>query len=316
MSTDLTDLRTELTRTLTAIARESLQGKGFDVAEVIANSAAAAAANVGGPEALLSGRPGSWEAAALRQLLTGAMGDDPDYWDTLRTEPVTIRLNVAQLIESGDWHPGLVGLDDALARLCDAYDDRPDTDETADEMADQYSDEADALIARYESGYIAYAERFTAAVSAVATDLQLSHRPHGDRRRGSDIVVVAGRCRAQLAAVGRLARRRDLGTRPRGCPPPRCDHRRARGGSDMSRRAPVVQLVDPESTSTLRSSRSTDDKLTLAELCAELQISRSTFYDWRAKGRAPRCLRLPNGDLRIRREDLERWLESLADCSQ
>lgn len=84
----------------------------------------------------------------------------------------------------------------------------------------------------------------------------------------------------------------------------------------MSRRAPVVQLVDPESTSTLRSSRSTDDKLTLAELCAELQISRSTFYDWRAKGRAPRCLRLPNGDLRIRREDLERWLESLADCSQ
>lgn len=51
--------------------------------------------------------------------------------------------------------------------------------------------------------------------------------------------------------------------------------------------------------------------LTLADLCAELQISRSTFYDWRAKGRAPRCLKLPNGDLRIRRTDLDRWLSRL-----
>ncbi|MER7505944.1 helix-turn-helix domain-containing protein [Nonomuraea pusilla] len=53
--------------------------------------------------------------------------------------------------------------------------------------------------------------------------------------------------------------------------------------------------------------------LTLAELCAELQISRSTFYDWRAKGRSPRCLKLPNGDLRIRRADLDRWLSALEE---
>ena len=57
------------------------------------------------------------------------------------------------------------------------------------------------------------------------------------------------------------------------------------------------------------------DKLTLAQLCEELQISRSTFYDWRAKGRAPRCIRLPNGDLRIRRADLDRWLDRLQDAS-
>ncbi|GAT67813.1 excisionase [Planomonospora sphaerica] len=55
--------------------------------------------------------------------------------------------------------------------------------------------------------------------------------------------------------------------------------------------------------------------LTLAELCEELQISRSTFYDWRAKGRAPRCLKLPNGDLRIRRADFERWLNALEDAA-
>ncbi|MFE1753601.1 MULTISPECIES: helix-turn-helix transcriptional regulator [Streptomyces] len=59
--------------------------------------------------------------------------------------------------------------------------------------------------------------------------------------------------------------------------------------------------------------RSRDDKLTLAEICTDLKISRSTFYDWRAKGRAPRCIKLPNGDLRIRRSDYEHWLNDRED---
>ena len=33
--------------------------------------------------------------------------------------------------------------------------------------------------------------------------------------------------------------------------------------------------------------------LTLPEVCEELHVSRSTFYDWRQKGRAPRCIKLP-----------------------
>lgn len=53
--------------------------------------------------------------------------------------------------------------------------------------------------------------------------------------------------------------------------------------------------------------------LTLPEVCDELRISRSTFYDWRAKGRAPRCIKLPNGDLRIRRGDLNNWLDDRED---
>lgn len=56
--------------------------------------------------------------------------------------------------------------------------------------------------------------------------------------------------------------------------------------------------------------RDPDQKLTLAEVCEELQIERSTFYEWRAKGRAPRCSKLPNGQLRIRRRDLDEWFES------
>lgn len=53
--------------------------------------------------------------------------------------------------------------------------------------------------------------------------------------------------------------------------------------------------------------------LTIADVCDELDVARSTFYDWRAKGRAPRCLKLPNGELRIRRGDLDAWLDSCTD---
>jgi predicted DNA-binding transcriptional regulator AlpA len=48
-------------------------------------------------------------------------------------------------------------------------------------------------------------------------------------------------------------------------------------------------------------------------VCEELGISRSTFYDWRAKRKAPPCFKLPNGDLRIRRPDFERWLSTLEE---
>jgi excisionase family DNA binding protein len=53
-----------------------------------------------------------------------------------------------------------------------------------------------------------------------------------------------------------------------------------------------------------------NEKLTVSELCAELKISRSTFYEWRQKNRGPRCIRLPNGELRIRRHDMDAWLSS------
>lgn len=55
--------------------------------------------------------------------------------------------------------------------------------------------------------------------------------------------------------------------------------------------------------------------LSIRELCEELDISRRTFYEWRAKGRAPRCIKLPNGELRIRRVDFERWENSLEEAA-
>lgn len=53
--------------------------------------------------------------------------------------------------------------------------------------------------------------------------------------------------------------------------------------------------------------------LTVDEVCAELRIARSTFYEWRAARKAPPCIKLPNGGLRIRRGDLDRWLDGLLE---
>lgn len=53
--------------------------------------------------------------------------------------------------------------------------------------------------------------------------------------------------------------------------------------------------------------------LTVQDILLELDISPRTWQHWRASGRAPRCKRLPNGELRIARDVYERWLDGLDD---
>jgi predicted DNA-binding transcriptional regulator AlpA len=69
----------------------------------------------------------------------------------------------------------------------------------------------------------------------------------------------------------------------------------------------------PPARAKTTSSRPDDEFLTLAEFCTKLKISRSTFYDWRAKRKAPRCIPLPNGSLRISRDEFDRWLNARED---
>jgi predicted DNA-binding transcriptional regulator AlpA len=54
-----------------------------------------------------------------------------------------------------------------------------------------------------------------------------------------------------------------------------------------------------------------DELLTVAEVLAELRVPRSTWYQWRQLHKGPRVLKLPNGELRIRRSALNDWLTSL-----
>ncbi|RFS81421.1 DNA-binding protein [Actinomadura spongiicola] len=57
------------------------------------------------------------------------------------------------------------------------------------------------------------------------------------------------------------------------------------------------------------------EMLTLAEVCAEIKISRSTFYEWRAKGCAPKCYKIDNGEIRVSRDDLNQWWSERRDAA-
>ena len=58
---------------------------------------------------------------------------------------------------------------------------------------------------------------------------------------------------------------------------------------------------------------SRDQLLTVHEVIAELGVAKATFYRWRQLGKAPQSIRLPNGQVRIRRSVLEDWLDALTE---
>ena len=51
--------------------------------------------------------------------------------------------------------------------------------------------------------------------------------------------------------------------------------------------------------------------LKLPDVLSEIGMSRAAFYRMRARGQAPRLVKLPNDHLRVRRSDLDDWLNSL-----
>jgi predicted DNA-binding transcriptional regulator AlpA len=53
--------------------------------------------------------------------------------------------------------------------------------------------------------------------------------------------------------------------------------------------------------------------LKLPEVLAEIGMSRAAFYRMRARGQAPKLHKLPNGQLRVRRADLDAWWTSCSD---
>jgi predicted DNA-binding transcriptional regulator AlpA len=58
-----------------------------------------------------------------------------------------------------------------------------------------------------------------------------------------------------------------------------------------------------------------DELLTIADLLDELCVSRRTFFRWRELGRAPQCIKLPNGELRVWRSDLLAWLRARTESA-
>lgn len=73
-------------------------GDRVDAAEVICRVVTAVAANVGGVDVLLAGRPGSWEADHVRRIVTSTTGDDLSLLAQHRTEPVLVPVDVEELL--------------------------------------------------------------------------------------------------------------------------------------------------------------------------------------------------------------------------
>lgn len=53
--------------------------------------------------------------------------------------------------------------------------------------------------------------------------------------------------------------------------------------------------------------------LSIRQIAGDLGVSSSTVYKWSARGEPwfPRTIRLHNGDIRVRRDRYEQWLDAL-----
>ncbi|MEU0646165.1 helix-turn-helix transcriptional regulator [Streptomyces umbrinus] len=58
-----------------------------------------------------------------------------------------------------------------------------------------------------------------------------------------------------------------------------------------------------------------DEMLTIPQVIEEIGIPRATFYRWRSCKKGPKSIKLPNGAVRIRRSELDRWLTSLEEAA-
>jgi hypothetical protein len=162
-----TDLYTDTVCALTrAVLQRNADGSACDFSDFLAHVLAATAANVRGPDCLIAGRPASWESSWVDGLVRGTMGDQPDDWAWLRTQPIVIRLNVAELVEDGLLHPGPMGLDEALERLGRWFEST-----VSDQDLDAWDSEIDTVTARYTTEYRLYADRFKIAARSIANNI-------------------------------------------------------------------------------------------------------------------------------------------------
>ncbi|MFI9729182.1 helix-turn-helix transcriptional regulator [Streptomyces sp. NPDC052092] len=59
----------------------------------------------------------------------------------------------------------------------------------------------------------------------------------------------------------------------------------------------------------------TPKMLKLPEVLEEIEMSRAAFYRMRARGKAPKLIKLPNGQIRCRRSDLDAWWAEHEMCA-
>lgn len=145
--------------------RDSGRREPDDWAEFVSQALAGAAANAGGVETVLAGRPGSWEADFTRQLLTGTVGHDGEYLWEHRTEPVTVTLYVDELVDDTEARKPY---DDAELAIDARHDEVPDGTEAYERHVDMLAGLADRLQEQRIADWTAWGEALAEAVKAAA----------------------------------------------------------------------------------------------------------------------------------------------------
>lgn len=146
---------------------ESGKREQADWAEFVTATLAGAAANIGGIEAVLNGRPGSWEADGVRSLLTSTVGHDEAYLLEHRTEPVVVDLYVDVILaDLGVW----TAYDQAAAEVASRYDAiNPDAaDDEHDRQSDAIAQLEELLERQRVDDWTGYGQALAEAVRAAA----------------------------------------------------------------------------------------------------------------------------------------------------
>lgn len=137
----------------------------IDWAEFATQALAGAAANIGGVDAVLAGRPGSWEADALRTLLLSTVGHDEQYLLAHRTEPVVVGVFVNEILNDlGVWGQ----YDEAAQALVDRACAVDPTAEDQEEQLDLIAEAEECLEQQRERAWAAYGDALRAYIHAGA----------------------------------------------------------------------------------------------------------------------------------------------------
>jgi hypothetical protein len=171
------DFEVAVTAVTRAIRAINAGQRGGDGGEFVTHLLATVAANLGSSEAVTAGRPGSWEAAGLGDLLRSTVGYDDEYLLTYRTEPIEIVVNsvyelddlgMFEIYEASTAHIGRVLFGDRWT---------PSRDRLTLDQLEQIEDIEEPLAELEHRDRAEYQQRFTATVGARFEQLRTAE-PH------------------------------------------------------------------------------------------------------------------------------------------
>jgi hypothetical protein len=134
----------------------------YDFGEVACRVLAAVAANLGGVEALLAGRPGSWEAEYVRQIVTSTVLEE----DLLSCRTLPVRLVLDPYVVLVDL--GVVDLLYEQDRT--TVETQFGSDDITEEQAEEIDRQVTAVDELFEADLSAYAAAYTETVRRVASE--------------------------------------------------------------------------------------------------------------------------------------------------